>query len=148
VPLAVGRSALRERPVPWILQGVDHRAPTGDCRALGRRIAARPGRTALLVAADGSARRGQKAPGYIDPRADGIDARIITALGTADPGALLALDADLCEDLLIAGRAAWQVMAGACDGTAWLARTLYDGDPFGVAYRVVTWAPRPAASVR
>jgi hypothetical protein len=143
VPLAVGRSALTGHPLPWILQGIEHRAPTSDCGALGRRIAARPGRTALLAVADGSARRGEKAPGYIDPRAEGADAHIADALDSADPDALLALDAGLCEDLLIAGRAAWQVMAGACDGTPWLARTLYHGDPFGVTYRVVTWAPRP-----
>jgi hypothetical protein len=146
VPLAVGRSALEERSVPWILQGVEHRAPTGDCGALGRRIAARPGRTGLLVVADGSARGGEKAPGYVDSRADGVDAHIAGALDSAAPDALLALDPELCEDLLIAGRAAWQVMAGACDGTAWLTRTLYHGDPFGVTYRVVTWAPRPTAS--
>jgi hypothetical protein len=146
VPLAVGRSALAEHPVPWVLQGIDHRAPTVHCGALGRRIAARPGRTALLTVADGSARRGQKAPGYVDPRAEGADARIAAALDPADPDALLALDAGLCENVLIAGRAAWQVMAGACDGTSWLTRTLYDGDPFGVTYQVVTWVPRPTAS--
>jgi hypothetical protein len=82
----------------------------------------------------------------VDSRADGVDAHIAGALDSAAPDALLALDPELCEDLLIAGRAAWQVMAGACDGTAWLTRTLYHGDPFGVTYRVVTWAPRPTAS--
>lgn len=151
VPLAVGRSALAGRSVPWILQGVQDGAPVGRCSELGRRIAARPGRTALLVAADGSARRGEKAPGYLDPRAEDVDARVADALGSADPAALLALDSGLCADLLVAGRAAWQVMAGACDGMSWLARVLYSGDPFGVFYQVVTWIPsgagnRPAGS--
>jgi hypothetical protein len=142
VPLAVGRSALLACSLPWILQGIDHRAPAGACCRLGRQIAARPARTALLVVADGSARRGEKAPGYVDSRAQDLDARIGYALDTADPEALLVLDTELCDDLLVAGRAAWQVMAGACEGTSWLARTLYGDDPFGVTYRVVTWAPR------
>jgi hypothetical protein len=86
-----------------------------------------------------------KAPGYIDSRAEGTDARIAGALDSAEPDELTALEAELCEDLLVAGRAAWQVMAGACDGTTWRARTLYEGDPFGVSYRVVTWVRRAAS---
>jgi hypothetical protein len=139
VPLAVGRSALAAHSVPRSLQGIEHRARVDLCVRLGRQIAARPGRTALLAVADGSARRGKKAPGYLDPRAKDLDACITAALDAADPGALLALDPPLCEDLLVAGRAAWQVMAGACDGTSWLGQTLYSADPFGVQYTVVTW---------
>jgi hypothetical protein len=145
VPLAIGQAAAGEHDVPWILQGVAGPTPAGQCRELGSALAARPGRTALLVVADGSARRGEKAPGYIDARAPGLDAHIGRALGTADPDALLGLDAGLCAELLVAGRAAWQVMAAACAGTPWSARTIFAGDPFGVSYWVLTWLPGAAA---
>lgn len=145
VSLAVGRSLLDQCPVPVVLQGVREDARTGECDQAGRPLAARPGRTGLLVAADGSARRGPKAPGYIDSRAAGLDARIAKALGAADTGTLLGLDPRLCEDLMVAGRAAWQTMAAACQATPWQARTLYTGDPFGVAYHVLIWLP-PARS--
>lgn len=139
VSLAVGRALLDPCPVPLLLQGVGRAEPAKAAAALGEEIAARPGRTGLVVAADGSARRGPKAPGYVDPRAHEADRRIGDALARADTAALLDLDADLCEELLIGGRAAWQAMAAACRDTAWTVRTRYDDDPFGVAYHVVTW---------
>lgn len=145
VSLAVGRELLAGGSVPLVLQGIAESAWEGECARLGRDLAVRPARTGLLVAADGSARRGEKAPGYIDARATVLDARIGEALDSADVEALLKLDPALCSDLLVAGRAAWQVMAAACraegeDG--WRTRTHYDDDPFGVAYRVVTWTRR------
>ena len=153
VPLAIGRSIADGpgvpgmtggpggRGVPCVLQGVASSAPVLGCQQLGAAIAARPRRTALLVAADGSARRGEKAPGYVDSRAAGLDAGITSALSAADPGALLSLDAELCAELLVAGRAAWQVMAAAGAGTSWSARMFFAGDPFGVSYWVLTWLP-------
>lgn len=139
VALAVGRSLLEPCPVPWLLQGVGRTEPARAAAELGEKIAVRPGRTGLVVAADGSARRGEKAPGYVDPRAHEADRVIGDALARADTAALLALDPGLCAELMIEGRAAWQAMAAACRDTAWTVRTRYAGDPFGVAYRVVTW---------
>ncbi|HEY9523720.1 MAG TPA: hypothetical protein VIR33_10805, partial [Thermopolyspora sp.] len=139
--LAVGRATLAGHSVPLVLQGVDHGAPPRRTGELGRQINARPGRTGLIVAADGSARRGEKAPGYVDPRALETDILIGKALALADRPALLALDPADCDGLLIAGRAAWQVMASACEGTSWTGGVLYEGDPFGVAYWVTTWVP-------
>lgn len=148
--LAVARAAVQARaaartqpliPQPLILQGVAAGTAPHDCRELGRRLAGRPGRSALLAAADGSARRGEKAPGHIDQRAIDLDADIGRALATADTAALLALDPTACRDLLIAGRAAWQVMAQACTGQRWTPGSLYQHDPFGVAYWVITWSP-------
>jgi hypothetical protein len=138
-PLAVGRSLLGSVPVPVSLHGIASDAPPERCENLGRRLAARPRRSGLLVAADGSARRGEKAPGYVDPRARELDTNVAAALAVADVSRLRALDAKACRDLLVAGRAAWHVMAAACEGKRWLARVLYEDDPFGVAYWVVTW---------
>jgi hypothetical protein len=147
--LAVGRMLVAahtegHRP-PLTLQGVDERAPADATAGLGRALAARPGRTALVVAADGSARRGEKAPGHIDPRALEADTLIGKALTLADPRPLLTLDPATSAAHLIAGRAAWQTMAAACAPTTWTPRTLYEGSPFGVAYWVTVWLPAAPA---
>ncbi len=95
--------------------GVASAASPTEAAALGRRLAA-AGDVALLVMGDGSARRSVRAPGYLDPRAEAYDAAVAAALRAADPEALLALDPAVSEDLLAAGRAAWQVLAGAAGG--------------------------------
>lgn len=141
VPLAVGRSLLSGHRVPLVLQGVDEHASAEGSRDLGVEIAARPGRTGLVVVGDGGARRGEKAPGYIDPRALDVDPSIGDALERVDLSALAALDPGLCDELLIQGRAAWQVMAAAAEAGSWTGHVLYAGAPFGVAYWVVTWLP-------
>lgn len=103
---------------------------------------ARPGpRLGLLVMADGSARRGLKAPGYLDPRAAPYDQAIERALTGGDPSGLAMLDADLAAELLVAGRAAWQVLAGATERCRFASQVHYLGDPFGVWYPVVSWQP-------
>ncbi|MEU9984963.1 hypothetical protein [Streptomyces sp. NPDC050856] len=85
------------------------------CAEAGRELAARAGRVALLVLGDGSACRTLKAPGYLDERAAGFDAAAARALGAADTGALAALDERLARELKAAGRAPWQVLAGAAE---------------------------------
>jgi aromatic ring-opening dioxygenase LigB subunit len=110
---------------------------------LGAQLAGTAARVGLLVAGDGSARRGPKAPGYLDPRAASFDAEVGRALGSGDAAALLALDPILADDLLVAGRAPWQVLGGAV-GDATVTATLdYAGDPFGVWYAVARWQVEP-----
>jgi len=109
-------------------------ASPGECQELGAALTG-----ALLVVADGSARRGLKAPGYLDERAAPFDAGLLAALQSGDPAQLLALDAGLAAELMVAGRAPWQVMAGAAQGRRWITETHYVGDPFGVFYPVLTW---------
>jgi len=94
------------------------------------------------VMADGSARRGPKAPGHDDPRAPELDRVFEDALRAGDPEPFLKLEPDLADDLLIGGRAAWQVLAGAWEDRAALAKCHYSADPFGVWYPVFTWTPR------
>ena len=147
VSLQVGRQLLAEagcaigvRPVP-----IRADAPTPECLATGRRLVgetARAGRRiGLLVLADGSARRGLKAPGYLDPRAAAFDRTVERALAGGDPAGLAALEETMAAELLVAGRAAWQVLAGAVEGCRFAAEVHYLGDPFGVWYPVVAWQP-------
>jgi hypothetical protein len=92
---------------------------------------------------DGSACHGPKSPGYDDPRAATFDADVTAALASCDTETLLALDIGLATDLLAAGRAPWQVLAGAVDasGGDWTGSVTYADAPYGVQYTVATWLP-------
>jgi hypothetical protein len=94
--------------------------------------------TGVLVLGDGSARRGEKAPGYLDERSSFFDSVVTDALAAGDPEPLRKLDADLAAELLVAGRAAWQVLATAVDGPADVV-SAYSADPFGVLYHLAVW---------
>ncbi|MCY0930957.1 hypothetical protein OTB20_33155 [Streptomyces sp. H27-H1] len=113
---------------------------TGRCLEAGRELAAREARVALLVMGDGSACRSLKAPGYLDERAAAFDAEAARALGAADLPALAALDAGLAAELQAAGRAPWQVLAGAAEGAGLEGRLLYEDAPYGVGYFVAAWS--------
>ncbi|MFD3549248.1 hypothetical protein ACFWUW_27200 [Streptomyces sp. NPDC058655] len=141
--LAVGAWLLRRArwgaaPVEGL--GVAEALDTARCLEAGREIAARAPRVALLVMGDGSACRTLKAPGYLDERAAGFDAAAARALGAADTAALAALDAGLAAELQAAGRAAWQVLAGAAEGAGLDGRLLYEDAPYGVGYVVAAWS--------
>ena len=101
---------------PRRLIAVGQDEPTGTCAALGAELASGAARTGLLVMGDGSARRSLKAPGHLDPRAEPFDAQVERAVRTGRPGALLGLDETLARDLMVTGRSAWQVLAGAMPG--------------------------------
>ncbi|MFE9848439.1 class III extradiol dioxygenase subunit B-like domain-containing protein [Streptomyces sp. NPDC005576] len=151
--------ALPSRPLPaslavgaWLLATTDWTASPVEglgvgeplsperCAEAGRGLAERAGRVALLVMGDGSACRSVKAPGYLDPRAEGFDAVAARALGAADVSALAELDAPLAYELKAAGRAPWQVLAGAADGVGLRGRSLYECAPYGVGYTVAVWS--------
>ncbi|HEX6871933.1 MAG TPA: hypothetical protein VF163_12610, partial [Micromonosporaceae bacterium] len=146
--LAVAAWLLRERgaedvvlagmPVAFVAVPAD--LPTQRCAAwLAGVTPALP--WALLVMADGSACRGVTAPGYDDPRAAAFDETVATALAKVDPVALLGLDTGLAASLRCAGRAPWQVLAGAvaADQRRWHGQVSYDEAPYGVGYLVATW---------
>jgi len=120
---------------------VTDRATSEECGAMGARIAAFPARTALLVMGDGSARRDERSPGYLDPRGVGFDEAVAAALAEADTEALAKLDPGLATEVWAAGRAPWQVLAGAAEGARWDAELLYRGAPYGVGYFVASWTP-------
>jgi hypothetical protein len=110
-----------------------------ECQSLGLTLVAAD-RVALLVLGDGSACRSEKAPGFLDPRAEPFDQAVAAALAEADAKALLALDPGLGAELLCAGRAPWQVLAGALLASEgrWTGDLSYDAAPYGVAYFVAT----------
>jgi hypothetical protein len=116
-----------------------------ECAALGAALAtecaADPEPVGLLVVGDGAATHTEKAPGYLDERAAPFDAAVAAALRDADPDGLAALDPDLAAELLAAGRAPWQVLAGATAGRRWRGELLHSSIPFGVAYHVAVWTP-------
>ena len=94
---------------------------------------------AIVVMGDGSARRGPKAPGYLDTRAAPFDRHVHMSITGGDPGALAALDGELGAQLLAAGVPAWRAAGRLLGGRAWSARTFYYGDPFGVSYLAAAW---------
>jgi hypothetical protein len=142
LPLTLARWLLeRAGPLPpYTLFGIPADAAPQRCRDLGAALVERS-RVALLVMGDASARRSLKGPGYLDPRAEGFDAGVESALAEGDVAALLALDVGLADDLLVAGRAAWQVLAGAAGEAQWAGDVLFSSAPYGVAYLVATWLP-------
>ncbi|MGW6568198.1 class III extradiol dioxygenase subunit B-like domain-containing protein [Streptomyces sp. NPDC054975] len=148
-----------ERPLPpslavaaWLLQradwadapveglGIGQALEADRCVSAGRELAAEADRVALLVMGDGSACRTLKAPGYLDERAADFDAEAARALGAADVDALLTLDENLAYELKAAGRAPWQVLAGAAEGAGLDGRLLYEDAPYGVGYFVAAWS--------
>jgi hypothetical protein len=141
--LLVGAWLLREtdadvrtqwQPVPAAL-------PAQECAALGARLSSGPQRVALLVMGDSSARLGVQPPRGEHPEAAAFHAGVATALRDADSASLLALTSGRADDLAVAGRAAWQVLAGAAGERRYTGRVLYDGAPYGVGYLVATWSP-------
>ncbi|MFD3524817.1 class III extradiol dioxygenase subunit B-like domain-containing protein [Streptomyces sp. NPDC058653] len=124
------------------IEGLGIREPLAAerCIRTGRDIATADERVALLVMGDASACRTLKAPGYLDARAAAFDAEVARALATADVEALAALDETLATDLKAAGRACWQVLAGAAEGAGLNGALLYDGAPYGVGYLVAAWS--------
>ncbi len=94
-------------------------------------------RTVLLVLGEGSARRGDKAPGYLDERAFPFDQATARALDQGDAEALSSMDTKLADELMVLGRTAFRVLGAA--GPPRTSRLAYDDDPFGVSYHVALW---------
>jgi hypothetical protein len=160
VPFTVGRGGQDAPALPlsltigkWLLSradpwagapraawwGIDSDTPPAECLQLGEKLAALAPRVALLAMGDGPARRARAAPDAADPEADRYDDQVAAALAAADPAALAALDPGQDRPLHIAGRAAWQVLAGAAGQDAFHAELRYAGAPFEVSYVVASW---------
>ena len=113
-------------------------ADVAQAAALGASLGEDDVQTALLVMGDLSARRAPEGgPGTYDERAAGFDARVEDALATGDPAALAALDTVLGDQLMVAGRAALQVLSGVPAPDA--AEVTYAAAPYGVGYVVARW---------
>lgn len=86
--------------------------------------------TGVLVVANGSAKRTEKAPGHFDERAEAFDAALGASLRAGGP---VEIDAALARELW-ADAGALPLVDGLGEATV-----LYDDAPFGVAYWVMAW---------
>lgn len=137
--LTIGAVLLAGTEVPCSALAV---GPAADPAELAVDLDREGVRRALLVLGDGSARRTEQAPGYVDARAEPFDAAVAAALAGADAAALRELDPELGAQLLAAGVPAWRVAGqAAVRSGAWTGQLLYDAAPYGVGYLVATWLP-------
>jgi len=116
----------------------------GAAAAIGRALNS-AGRFGLVVMADLSACRTERAPGAFRPEAADFDARVEDAFRAGAPQRLLALDPAQAADLLVTGRVPLQVLAGTfapdpAPGDETMpgvrGQVLYEGAPYGVGYLV------------
>ena len=143
----------QEDPVPEIraaaLAAAAWLAEAGPVTVVGDEQGSRVGRhllagaaegdgSAYLVVANGSARRSDTAPGYVDDRAAPFDAAVETALREPDPAALEGVDVDLAAALLV-GNPVGLVRLGTLLRRAGPPMMDYAGDPYGVQYWVMRW---------
>jgi hypothetical protein len=144
LPGAAGEpGAPGERPAgmrcPARLQAVARTAPAADCLRLGAQIARQASRVAMLVMGDGPARRAVGAVGAADPAAKSYETEAAAAVAAADPARLARLAPSLDDELVVAGRAAWQVLAGAADGQRLSGQLRCAASPYEVSYLVASW---------
>ena len=95
------------------------------------------GAAGVLVVANGTATRSEKAPGHLDERAARFDRVVEEALGAGDPRPLQGLDAGLGAELWAHDVEVLRQL-GELSGPAH-AEVDYTGDPYGVQYWVVRW---------
>jgi len=134
-------SAARPGGGLW-LQAVARATPVPECLRLGARIARQAPRVAMLAMGDGPARRAVGPEGAADPAADSYDTDVAAALAEADPARLARLAPPLDDELMVAGRAAWQVLAGAADGGRLRGRLRCAVVRYEVSYLVASWDVR------
>jgi len=96
------------------------------------------GETGVLVVANGSAKRTEKAPGHLDERAETFDETLRELLVGPDPAGLAAIDTELGAEL-------WadvdgMVVLGDLLVPSAAADVHYDDAPYGVQYWVIVWA--------
>jgi hypothetical protein len=141
-PIPELRKAVDEA-VAWLLEdgGAAVLAATPGARRIADHLLGgdRHGGRGLLVVANGSATRTEKAPGHFDERAAAFDTEIAEALSAGEPGALAAIDLDLADELWALPDA--DVLRTLADRIPSVddAQVDYDDDPFGVQYWVVRW---------
>ncbi|MEV4259904.1 class III extradiol dioxygenase subunit B-like domain-containing protein [Kribbella sp. NPDC049584] len=140
--LAIGGWLLEQSKatgLPRTYVAVPTSATPDECLGLGREIAAGNDRVGLLVMGDGSARRSEHSPVHLHPRAEIFDTTVANALQHSDLDVLAALDPDLATELQAAGRAPWQVLAGALEGATLTPDLTYNAAPYGVGYLVAAF---------
>jgi hypothetical protein len=125
--------------IPVLFQEVARDAAAGACLKLGRILADGAPRVAMLAMGDACARPAREDPDVPDLAAQDYDEELAEALAAADARWLARLDPALDDELVVAGRAAWQVLAGAARGVRMQGRLLCMSAPYGVTYLVASW---------
>ncbi len=125
------------------LHAVARDTPAAECQRLGEALARAAARVSVLAMGDGSARRAAGVPGAPDPAADRYDQEVAAALAAADPARLARLDPALDDELVVAGRAAWQVLAGAAAQSQLRGTLRCAAAPYDVSYLVASWQCAP-----
>ena len=108
------QAAVRAGGAAAVRRGAD--AEPRGALALGAALADRAGRVAMLVMGDASARRSLKGPGYLDERRSRTTPRWRRRWPTQTRPRSRPRPRRSADELLVAGRAAWQVLAGAPRG--------------------------------
>ena len=102
-------------------------------------------RSALLVVADGSAARSEKAPASLHPDAEAFDADVVAALASGHAHLLAELDRDRAASVSAAGWPAWHAAAVAlavAEDAPYDAEVRIAAAPYGVGYVVADWVSR------
>ncbi|MFB6725334.1 hypothetical protein ACFCV3_34465 [Kribbella sp. NPDC056345] len=139
--LAIGGWLLEQSKaagLPRSYRAVDPVTAPAACLELGRGIGQGDQRVGLLVMGDGAPRRSEHSPVHLHPLAEVFDSTVAKALAAADADVLAALDPELAAELQAAGRAPWQVLAGALGELR--GELLYDAAPYGVGYFVASFS--------
>jgi hypothetical protein len=133
----IARHLLGERPfmpelaLPWTAASlIEQDGPPGEYPLPD---------TTLVVMADGSARRGEKAPGHVHPDAVRFDDAIEKALRDGDAEALATLDLDRADELWCEGAPGFRLLGEVARDRRVEAHVSYTGAPYGVAWWVARW---------
>jgi hypothetical protein len=140
--LTVGAWLVRRSAAPPArlrLRAVARDTLVAECLRLGAGIARQAARVAVLAMGDGPGRRAAGIERSADPAADDYDADVAAALAEADPARLARLAPSLDDELLVAGRAAWQVLAGAAGGRRLRGHLRCAVTQYEVSYLVASW---------
>jgi hypothetical protein len=95
--------------------------------------------TTLVVMADGSACRSEKAPGHLNPDAIPFDDAIERALRDGDVETLATIDPDQAHELWCEGAPGFHVLAEVARGRRVSTDVSYADAPYGVAWWVARW---------
>ena len=93
----------------------------------------------ILVVANGTAKRSERAPGHLDERAFAFDDAIGAALREGDGAVLRQLDPQLGTELWSHDVPALRALGVVTDGPV-TAEVSYADDPYGVQYWVARWS--------
>lgn len=127
-------------PVAGVAVEQDAMGGPGRRRAVADALAGRDDRVGLVVLADGSASRSEKAPGSFHPDAQAFDAAVRDVLAGGDPAPGRRIPYERAVAVGSTGWSAWRTAFHAAQRPApWRARLAYDGAPYGVGYLAASW---------